>query len=76
MYIYKVDKPFKVKLNDEHTKSEWINLDKVSYIRLPTYTEPCYSCQTRWGAYIVVDGHEVTYSEEAEVKLRKLLNVP
>lgn len=34
MYIYKVDKPFEIKLNDEHTKSEWVTLDKVADYKL------------------------------------------
>ena len=29
MYIYKVDSPFDVKLNDEHTESKWVKLDEV-----------------------------------------------
>jgi len=34
MYIYKVDKQFDVKLNEEHTKSEWIDLGKVEDYKL------------------------------------------
>jgi 8-oxo-dGTP pyrophosphatase MutT (NUDIX family) len=34
MYIYRVDKPFNVKLNDEHTKSEWVDLDRVAQYKL------------------------------------------
>src|SRR5262245_10905096 len=30
MYIFKVHKPFQVKLNAEHTDSNWVDLDKVS----------------------------------------------
>lgn len=29
MYIYKVNKPFNVKLNDEHTESKWVDLNDV-----------------------------------------------
>lgn len=29
MYIYKVGKPFDVRLNDEHTEHEWVELDEV-----------------------------------------------
>ena len=29
MFIYKVDKPFNAKLNDEHTDSKWVGLDEV-----------------------------------------------
>ena len=34
MFIFKVDKPFEAKLNDEHTKFEWIDLNKVSNYKL------------------------------------------
>lgn len=34
MYIFKVNKPFDVKLNHEHTKSEWVDLDKVEDYKL------------------------------------------
>ena len=34
MFIFKVDEPFKVQLNDEHTKSKWISLDKVIEYKL------------------------------------------
>ena len=34
MYIYKVDKPFDVKLNDEHTESKWVNLTDVKDYKL------------------------------------------
>lgn len=30
MYIFRVEKPFDVKLNDEHTESRWVNLDEVA----------------------------------------------
>ena len=54
---------------------EWIDLTKISMIRLPVFTDPhgCPDCQTRWGADMVVDGVGMAYSEEAEVTLRKLL---
>jgi len=29
MYIYKVDRPFDITLNNEHTESAWVDLDKV-----------------------------------------------
>src|SRR5260221_8219034 len=31
---------------------EWIDLSKISMIRLPVFTDPhgCPDCQTRWGA--------------------------
>lgn len=29
MYIYKVGEPFDVRLNDEHTEYEWVELDEV-----------------------------------------------
>jgi len=34
MYIYKVAKPFKVKLNDEHTEAKWVPLDEVASYKL------------------------------------------
>lgn len=34
MYIFKVDKPFDVKLNNEHTDSAWVDLDKVMDYKL------------------------------------------
>ena len=54
---------------------EWVDLSKVSMIRLPVFTDPhgCLDCQTRWGADLVVDGVETAYTEEAEVTLRRLL---
>ena len=54
---------------------EWIDLSKISMVRLPVFTDPhgCTDCQTRWGADMVVDGVGMAYSEEAEVTLRRLL---
>lgn len=56
---------------------EWVDLSKLSFIRLPVNTLPDPSCapycQTRWGADIVVDGVSMAYSEEAEITLRRLL---
>jgi len=34
MFIYKVDKPFVVKLNEEHTESKWVDLDSVGSYKL------------------------------------------
>ena len=34
MFIFKVNEPFKVKLNDEHTKMEWVNIDDVEKYKL------------------------------------------
>ncbi len=56
---------------------EWIDLSKVSYVELPVYTTTpgCADCNNRWGAFIVVDGVHIDYTEEAEVEVRRLLNV-
>jgi len=58
------------------SEREFVDLSKVSFIRLPVYvTAPpgCNDCQTRWGADIIVDSTVITYSVEAEAELRKLL---
>lgn len=34
MYIFKVDKPFSVKLNNEHTEARWVSLDEVANYKL------------------------------------------
>lgn len=34
MFVYKVNKPFEVKLNDEHTESKWVDLDSVQSNKL------------------------------------------
>lgn len=34
MFIFKVDKPFEVNLNDEHTKAEWVKLNDVKDYKL------------------------------------------
>jgi 8-oxo-dGTP pyrophosphatase MutT (NUDIX family) len=40
MFIYKVDKPFEVKLNQEHTESKWVDLDSVEDYKLhPDFKE-------------------------------------
>ncbi len=56
---------------------EWIDTSKVTYVQLPVYipTPGCNDCSTRWGAGLVVDGVRLEFSEEAEVEVRRLLNV-
>lgn len=63
MYIYKVDKPFKVKLNNEHTKSEWINLDKVNNYELhPNFKK-------EWPKYLrAIDKNNSSFIEWLEDK--------
>ena len=34
MFVFKVDKPFNVRLNAEHTKAEWVDIDKVENYKL------------------------------------------
>lgn len=57
---------------------EFVDLSKISFIRLPVTTpdDPSCSpyCQTRWGADMIVDGVGVSYSEEAERELRRMLS--
>ncbi len=55
---------------------EWVDLSKLSLVRLPVYTPPppgCFDCQTRWGADYIIGGVQQAYTEEAEVTLRKML---
>ncbi len=56
---------------------EWVDISKVTYVQLPVYipTPGCNDCSTRWGAGLVVDGVRLEFSEEAEVEVRRLLNV-
>ncbi len=56
---------------------EYVDLSKVSFIRLPIYTPGCPECQTRWGDMLIVDGGQTNgFSVEAEAKLRELLSAP
>lgn len=55
---------------------EFVDLSKVAFVRLPVYLPPvpgCPDCQLRYGADMVVNGVDVSYSEEAEVTLRRML---
>ncbi len=56
---------------------EWVDLSKVTYVQLPVYVPVpgCVDCAARWGSGIIVDGVRIEYSEEAEVEVRRLLNV-
>ena len=64
MYIYKVDKPFNVKLNDEHTKSEWVDLNKVTDYKLhPNF-------EKEWPKYLkTIDKNSNSFSEWLENKV-------
>ena len=61
-----------LKLSDQ----EFVDVSKITWVRFPTYTPECFECQSRWGAWLVVDGKELTYGVEAEVALRQLLGNP
>jgi hypothetical protein len=56
---------------------EFVDLSKLSYVILPVYTpdDPSCSpnCQRRWGATMVVDGKEETFTEDAEKWFRERL---
>ncbi len=55
---------------------EYVNLDKVSFVRLPITTPvpDCPECTPlRWGANLVVDGANADFSTEADQKVRELL---
>ena len=64
MYVYKVGKPFEVKLNDEHTKSEWVSLDKVNSYKLhPNFKK-------EWPKYLkAIQKSNSSFSEWLESKV-------
>lgn len=58
MFIYKVDEPFPVKLNDEHTESKWADLDSVEQYNLhPNFKE-------EWPKYLKsINKHNRSFAE-------------
>ncbi len=57
-FIFKVDKPFKCKLNKEHDKYEWVPLDEVTEYKLH------HRFKDEWSRYLLaIERHNHSFKE-------------